>query len=348
MIYSYKEIVHLDPPVYTESFNTSHIIEQERTKLEKQLESAPESERPKIQEKLNNLHNLCVVLGKVNERYYISVPDGYEIGEQIEACDVKKETSLERSVLNQLIDTGYAEHQRELASLDMVDGKDKLNWAQVKNFANVYSDLRAISSVVSNLAAAMPAPMVAERELTPEVPSFGEALLEKYKNDDTKLTEDLKRLGFNCGVVEVLQDVESYKQYLSNVVLSKAAKFENNLNKDMYFTSSLRFKVNGDRRTRDNIQDLITFFDAQQQGGKVSYRDYDNKEQQLTKENLQTILKEHITNGQNLYKQKWEMEQKIAAANSIEELKAISTEFTMTDFTPKQNNGLIDPFAPVA
>ena len=63
MIYSYKEIVHLDPPVYIESFNTSHIIEQERTKLEQQLESAQESERPKIREKLNNLHNLCVVLG---------------------------------------------------------------------------------------------------------------------------------------------------------------------------------------------------------------------------------------------------------------------------------------------
>lgn len=341
MIYSYKEIVHLDPPVYTESFNTSHIIEQERTKLEKQLESALESERPKIQEKLNNLHNLCVVLGKVNERFYISVPDGYEIGEQIEACDVKKETSLERSVLNQLIDTGYAEHQRELASLDNVVLKDNLNWAQVQNFANLYSELRAISTVVSDIAASLPATMSDESDLVAHVPSFGKAIIEKHKVDDAKLTNDLQRLGFDCGVVEVLQDVESYKQYLSNVVLSKAAKFENNLNKDMYFTSSLKFKVNGDRRTRDNIQDLITFFDAQQQGGKVSYRDYDNKEQQLTKENLQVILKEHITNGQNLYKQKWEMEQKIAAANSIEELKAISTEFEMTDFSSGQNNGLI-------
>lgn len=341
MIYSYKEIVHLDPPVYTETFNTSHIIEQKRTKLEKQLELAQESERPKIQEKLNNLHNLCVVLGKVNERYYISVPDEYEIGEQIEACDVKKETSLERSILNQLIDTGYAEHQRELASLDNVVLKNDLNWAQVQNFANLYSELRAISTVVSDIAASLPATMSDESDLVAHVPSFGKAIIEKHKVDDAKLTDDLQRLGFDCGVIDVLQDVESYKQYLSNVVLSKAAKFENNLNKDMYFTSSLKFKVNGDRRTRDNIQDLITFFDAQQQGGKVSYRDYDNKEQQLTKENLQVILKEHITNGQNLYKQKWEMEQKIAAANSIEELKAISTEFEMTDFSSGQNNGLI-------
>lgn len=345
MIYSYKEIVHLDPPVYVESFNTSHIIEQECTKLEKQLESAQESERPKIQEKLNNLHNLCVVLGKVGERYYISVPNGHEIGEQIQACDVRQEPSLDHSILTQLVDTGYADHQRELASLDMVESKDKLNWASVKNFANLYSDLRAISSVVSNLAAAMPATMADDRELVPEVPSFGVSLIEKYKKDDTKLTEDLQKLGFDCGVVEELQSVEAYKQYLNGIVLSKAAKFEDNLNKDMYFTSSLKFKVNGDCRTRDNIQDLITFFDAQQQEGKISYRDYDNKEQKLTKENLQTILKEHITNGQNLYKQKWEKEQKIAAANSFDDLKAISTEFEMSDFTGGQNNGLIDPFA---
>lgn len=345
MIYSYKEIVHLDPPVYTESFNTSHIIEQERTKLEQQLESAQESERPKIQEKLNNLHNLCVVLGKVGERHYISVPDGHEIGEQIQACDVKPEVSLEHDVLVQLTATGYAEHQRELASLDMVEGKDKLNWASVKNFANLYSDLRAISSVVSNLATAMPATMADDRELVPEVPSFGESIIEKYKKDDTKLTEDLQKLGFDCGVVEELQSVEAYKKYLNGIVLAKAAKFEDNLNKDMYFTSSLKFKVNGDRRTRDNLQDLVTFFDAQQKEGKVSYRDYDNKEQKLTKENLQTILKEHITNGQNLYKQKWEKEQKIAAANSFDDLKAISTDFEMSDFTSGQNNGLIDPFA---
>lgn len=147
--------------------------------------------------------------------------------------------------------------------------------------------------------------------------------------------------GFEGGITEELQDIEYYRQYLGAVVLAAAANFEDNLNKDMYFTSSLKFKVNGDRRTRDNIQDLITFFDAQQQEGKISYRDYDNKEQKLTKENLQTILVEHVTNGQNLYKQKWEKQQKIQAAQSFDDLKAVSTEFEMSDFRGGQNNGLI-------
>lgn len=137
------------------------------------------------------------------------------------------------------------------------------------------------------------------------------------------------------GLVKDLTDYTVLKQPLLEAVDQISAKFEDNLNKDMYFTSSLGFKVNGDRRTRDNIQDLITFFDAQQQEGKISYRDYDNVEQKLTKENLQTILVEHVTNGQNLYKQKWEKQQKIQAAQSFDELKAISTEFVMSDFSNK-------------
>lgn len=145
----------------------------------------------------------------------------------------------------------------------------------------------------------------------------------------------------NEDIIKDLTDHTVFKQPLLEAVDQISAKFENNLNKDMYFTSSLKFKVNGDRRTRDNIQDLITFFDAQQQEGKISYRDYDNKEQKLTKENLQTILVEHVTNGQNLYKQKWEKQQKIQAAQSFDDLKAVSTEFEMSDFTGGQNNGLI-------
>ena len=196
MIYSYKEIVHLDPPVYTESFNTSHVIEQERTKLEKQLESAQESERPKIQEKLFNVHNICTVLGKVDDRYYISVPDDCEIGEQIQACDVKSELVLDERVRQALLNSGYAADQRRLASLNQVVLKSdpSMSWAHMQNFANLYSELRAISSVVADIAAASPATME-ERSLDVGVPSYGLSLIQKYKTDDDELTNDLLQLG---------------------------------------------------------------------------------------------------------------------------------------------------------
>ena len=112
--------------------------------------------------------------------------------------------------------------------------------------------------------------------------------------------------------------------------LSEAtALFEDNLNKDMYFTSSLGFRVNGDRRTRSNIEDLIRFSPA----FPVQYRDYDNIFQKVTKDHLETMLQEHITNGLNLRRQKFSYESQINACQSIEEIKNITINFVMLDFS---------------
>lgn len=106
-------------------------------------------------------------------------------------------------------------------------------------------------------------------------------------------------------------------------------RFEENKNNDMFFTSFLGFRVNGDRRTRSNIEDLIQFSDE----FPVDYRDYDNKIEKVSKEDLQVMLGEHNTNGHNLYAQKWEYEQKIAAVKTVEEVEAIELVFEMMDFT---------------
>ena len=126
---------------------------------------------------------------------------------------------------------------------------------------------------------------------------------------------------------------EEQKAQKAQELASKAASFENNLNKEMYFTSSLGFRVNGDRRTRSNIEDLITFFDAQAVNGTVTYRDYDNIDRQVTKEKLQIMLAEHIQNGNNLYQQKWNMEAELEAITTQEELDAFEINFVMKDYT---------------
>lgn len=136
-------------------------------------------------------------------------------------------------------------------------------------------------------------------------------------------------------LTSLLTSIEGYKAPLLACVDSEAAAFESNLNKAMYFTSSLGFKVNGDRRTKDNLQDLITFFDLQAQEGTIEYRDYDNVDRKLTKEQLQTLLVEHVANGQGLYTQKWAMQQAINAAKTFEDLQAVSLEFKMLDFSKK-------------
>lgn len=128
--------------------------------------------------------------------------------------------------------------------------------------------------------------------------------------------------------------LELYKSELLAYLSEVADKFEANLNKAMYFTSSLGFKVNGDRRTKDNLQDLVTFFDLQAVDGKIQYRDYDNVNRELTKEQVQTLLVEHVGNGQALYVQKWNLQTQINEATTLDDLSTIKITFAMADYTP--------------
>lgn len=161
----------------------------------------------------------------------------------------------------------------------------------------------------------------------------------------------------------LIEDIlAKYKEFKENTALDrakalklyelaqKAQSFENNVNKSMYFISSVFVEkevqkdgettetvkkylvINGDRRTRSNIQDLITY----QPTDNVIYRDYENIERTLTKDELKIILKEHVVNGQMLYNQKWEYEAKINACTTIEELNAIEIKFTMHDFSKEE------------
>ena len=111
---------------------------------------------------------------------------------------------------------------------------------------------------------------------------------------------------------------------------TQALAFEENVNKDMSFVSSVGgYHINGDRRTRSNLEDLITYSTTD----TIQFRDYDNTERTVTKEQLQVMLKEHVINGQNLYYQKWAYEEQIKACTTIEELNAIEIKFTMKDFS---------------
>lgn len=98
----------------------------------------------------------------------------------------------------------------------------------------------------------------------------------------------------------------------------------------MYFTSSLGFKVNGDRRTRSNIEDLISMLPDTT---TVSYRDFNNEEQKLSRVQLQTILTEHFQNGLDLYQQKWQKQAELQATKTKEDLKAVNLDFTFKDYS---------------
>lgn len=130
---------------------------------------------------------------------------------------------------------------------------------------------------------------------------------------------------------ECLLTVDELRAKLMGELETTAASFEENLNKAMYFTSSLGFKVNGDRRTRSNIEDLIAMLPDDET--KVSYRDYDNENRELTRPQLQVMIKEHLANGLDLYEQKWAKQAALKAAKSKKALKAVDLSFSFKDYT---------------
>ena len=111
-------------------------------------------------------------------------------------------------------------------------------------------------------------------------------------------------------------------------------KFEQNKCSEMYFTSSLGFRVNGDRRSVQNIESLITI------GKPTRFKDYDNKLHpdfsvpvpDFSVEKLNILKLEIAENGENLYQQKFAYEYRIQTATTPEELN-FDMVFEMSDFS---------------
>ena len=126
------------------------------------------------------------------------------------------------------------------------------------------------------------------------------------------------------------QPIEEVRQTKLSELSTQALAFEENVNKDISFISSVGgYHINGDRRTRSNLEDLITYSTTD----AIQFRDYDNTMREVTKDQLKVILKEYVINSQNLYYQKWAYEEQIKACTTIEELNAIELNFVMKDFS---------------
>ena len=94
--------------------------------------------------------------------------------------------------------------------------------------------------------------------------------------------------------------------------------------------SSLGFTADSDERANTDVIGLITAFGEQE---SVMFRDADNQYHQLTLEQLKTLQKEIIQNGQYSYQQKWGFESQINSAETEEELNAILIEYLPKNFT---------------
>ena len=96
----------------------------------------------------------------------------------------------------------------------------------------------------------------------------------------------------------------------------------------MFFKSSLGFNVDGDARSRDNLDGLKAIGIE-----PVTFRDHDNIDHSLTLANLELLIKEANMNRTQRYQQKWKLQAQIDGAKSIKELRAIEIGFRMADFS---------------
>ena len=139
------------------------------------------------------------------------------------------------------------------------------------------------------------------------------------------------------GVIELELSVDQFRDFKLTKLEDATEGFVENKNSQMYFISSIGYKFSGDRRTKDNLKEKIEYFDflsADTNGVKtVKFTDYDNVERDLTKEQLELIRSELITNGQNLYNLKTSCRNQLNTAKTIAAIKAISFDFPMLDFS---------------
>ena len=148
--------------------------------------------------------------------------------------------------------------------------------------------------------------------------------------DISHLQPQLKEIDFKEDVLpdDLLQTIKS-KRLLELTELGRA--YDNELvNTDMVINSSLGFKVNADLRSQNNLRGLIDFMTDTE---TASYIDYNNKAHDLSKSQLETLLKELVLNGSNLYKQKWVYSKQIEnATNSDDDTLLQEFKFTMLNF----------------
>lgn len=312
MYYSYKEIKYTGPQGTIKSFNPYYKYEYTEN---------PETDQSAI-EALESQKEQCKYLGKAEDLHYYYIPDDYPLVDQDPEIEATPLETLDSTIREKIIisSNSVVQDSDYISAASMMPNKtsalDQQNWAYL------YSMIRSLAYKLNAVLEQMPVTL--STEVTSSV--LATNVLNTLVNQEVEKQAELV----------FLTDIEVGRRNKLKQLSLYAAKYEENVNNDMFFTSSIGYKINGDRRSLTNISSLIEYFDVKQQDGTVDFKDYDNQMRKLSKEQLQTIKAELITNSENLYTQKWTLQEQINSADSIDALNAIEIKFDMMDFTPEQ------------
>ena len=121
---------------------------------------------------------------------------------------------------------------------------------------------------------------------------------------------------------------DELKEVKLTEIANEAGKYDQYKCDSMYLTSSVEsLIINADARSQNNIRALIEHYTE-----PVTFKTYDNTYHEVTKEQLEIMLKECVANGESLYQQKWALQLAVSQAKTKEDLNKINVTFTMMNF----------------
>lgn len=138
-------------------------------------------------------------------------------------------------------------------------------------------------------------------------------------SDDNVFKNDTNTVG-GIGIELTLDE---FKEIAKANLKAFFKQYENELvNSNIHIHSDLGFEINADIRSQNNVRALITLLESSN-AETISYKDYDNKDHDLTLDQLKSILFEMCNYVNYIYKKRWESKKKIEDAKSIDEILAI-------------------------
>ncbi len=153
-----------------------------------------------------------------------------------------------------------------------------------------------------------------------EDPSFHTRWVNTPADSDDNV---LKNNTNTVGGIGIELTLDEFKEIAKANLKTFFKQYENELvNSNIHIHSDLGFEINADIRSQNNVRALITLLESSD-AETISYKDYDNKDHDLTLDQLKSILFEMCNYVNYIYKKRWESKKKIEDAKSIDEILAI-------------------------
>ena len=144
--------------------------------------------------------------------------------------------------------------------------------------------------------------------------------------EDTQQS-DINRWTYRKDLCPMKTEEDKFNEAKQNK-LSELKKTADSALNGAYVVSSLGFKADANPAAVRDLEGLVIIG-----ADSVMFCDYENNFHPLNKEQVLTLQREILLNGQNLYAQKWNYRAAVNAAETLEQLNSITFKFDMLDFS---------------